>query len=135
MIYQAQLDLSTDSRQAINITELVNQKIKTSTIEYGLCHLFTPHTSAGLIIAPNQDDNVLLDLEDYLQKLVPDEANYRHHHYPADMAGHIRSLILGCEKTIPIKNKRLNLGTVQSIFFYEFTLKNDKRKINLTIYG
>ena len=132
---QHTLTIQTNNRKAIEITSQINALLTTQTITQGLCHLFVKHTSAGLMITANEDPNILLDIENYLQNIVPDKnKQYHHNNYPMDMPGHLRSLLLGVEKTIPMTDKQLNLGKLQGIFLYEFSQSNHARTIIVTIH-
>lgn len=134
---QTHLQLTTKTREPIDITNDINTLITQHKIDDGLCHLFLKHTSAGLMISASKDENVLLDIEDYLQYCVPDKKEtgvYRHENYPADMAGHLRSVLLGVEKTIPIANGKLNLGRLQAVYLYEFNQHPNKREIVISLF-
>ena len=102
----------------INITSDIDNKIKESGISSGLCHIFIPHTTAGVTINEGADPNVLRDLEYGLGRCVPYEGRY--HHMEGNSPAHIKSSIAGCDKTVFIDNGRLVLGTWQSIYFCEF---------------
>lgn len=134
MIYQHILNITTQGKQAIDITTKINQIIAKSEAKQGLCHLFLQHTSTALMIVPNADTDVLLDIESYLEKSIPEDANYRHHNYKGDMAGHLRTLLIGMEKTIPVTANKLNLGSLQGVFVYEFSQTSKQREVIITIY-
>ena len=81
-------------------------------IQIGLLHLFLQHTSAGLSINENADPDVPLDLEDALSSIAPESFPYRHTcEGPDDMPAHVKSSLLGCALSIPIREGQLQLGS------------------------
>ena len=79
----------------------------------GLVHLFLQHTSAALSLNENADPDVRNDLENFINKLIPENhPGYTHTlEGPEDMPAHIKSSVIGAELTLPISNYRINLGT------------------------
>jgi secondary thiamine-phosphate synthase enzyme len=113
------LDLSTSRRtQLVEITTQVAKAITESGVLSGICHLYVPHTTAGIVINENADPDVARDLEATLDRLAPRNAGYSHAEGNAD--SHVKSALVGVSESIPIENGRLALGTWQGIFFCEF---------------
>ncbi len=111
--------LPTHSRtEMINIDDLVKRAVRESKVETGICHIFVPHTTAGVTVNENADPNVIRDILMEIDKVIPFEDNYRH--AEGNAAAHIKSSLVGCAQTIPVQDGRLTLGTWQSIFFCEF---------------
>jgi secondary thiamine-phosphate synthase enzyme len=105
-------------------------------IRVGLLHVFLKHTSASLSINENADPDVLVDLDQVLDTLAPEDFPYRHTEEGADdMPGHVKSSLLGCSLTVPIHNGRLSLGTWQGICLCEHRQGAGPRRIVLTIQG
>ena len=105
--------------------------------EDGLCTLYIPHTSASLTIQENADPAVLRDLENWLNRLVPeDDPLYEHTaEGPDDMPAHIKTSLLGNSISIPIEDGKLALGTWQGIYLGEHRKLGGTRKIIVTING
>ena len=103
----------------------------------GLLNLFIKHTSAALSINENADPDVRDDMEYILDKLVPDiDPNYVHtDEGPDDASSHTKTSIIGPSLTIPITRGRLNLGTWQGIYLFEFREYKLARHIIATITG
>lgn len=102
----------------------------------GLLHVFIRHTSAGLSINENADPTVLADFNMMLDKLVPENAPYRHtDEGPDDMPAHIKAALMGSSVTIPVRNGKLDLGTWQGIYLCEFRNHGGERKLTLTVLG
>ncbi len=101
-----------------DITDEVQEVVDESGIKNGICYLYVPHTTAGIFINENADPDVKWDIEQTLEKLVPWQGGYRH--IEGNAAAHIKSVLVGTNTFVPIKDGRLMLGTWQGIFFAEF---------------
>jgi secondary thiamine-phosphate synthase enzyme len=128
------LIVTTNGRGAIEITQQVNEIVAEQS-DAQLCHVFVTHTSASLIITGNEDANLLLDIEDYFQTNIADaNPNYRHNNEgDFDMSGHIRSILTGESKTIPVVDDKLALGKYQGLFLYEHRSGENNRKLIITL--
>ena len=104
--------------ELVNITGEVEQAAKESRIQNGICVVYTPHTAAAITINENADPDVIADIIAKLNELVPENGGYSHSEGNSD--AHIKSSLLGCEKTLLIKQGKLLLGTWQGIYFCEF---------------
>ena len=135
MSHQQALLIKTHNRSATEITQLVNAIVTEFSQSHTLCHVFVTHTSASLMITGNEDADVLLDIEDYFQAQVTDaNPNYRHNNEgDFDMSGHIRSILTGESKTIPIIDCKLALGKFQGLFLYEHRAGENARKLIVTL--
>jgi secondary thiamine-phosphate synthase enzyme len=87
----------------------------------GMCTLFIRHTSASLIIQENYDPSARVDLETFLDRLVPDGASWMTHTLEGDddMPSHIKSVLTQVSVSIPILDGKLALGTWQGIYLWE----------------
>lgn len=104
--------------QLLDVTAGVAKMVQDSGVQSGVCYLYVPHTTAGIIINENDDPDVAADIESALARLVPKDAGYRHAEGNAD--AHIKSALVGTSATIFISNGQLELGRWQGIFFCEF---------------
>lgn len=104
--------------ELINIDDTVQRAVAESGVQTGLCHIFVPHTTAGVTINENADPDVIRDMLMEIDKIIPFEDGY--HHAEGNSAAHIKSSLVGCAQTVPLEEGRLALGTWQSIFFCEF---------------
>ncbi|HEX9654749.1 MAG TPA: secondary thiamine-phosphate synthase enzyme YjbQ, partial [bacterium] len=84
----------------------------------GVCHVYVPHTTAGVTINEGADPDVPRDMIMELNKIVPFEDGYRHGE--GNSAAHIKASLMGSSATVLIQNGKLLLGTWQAIFFCEF---------------
>lgn len=102
----------------IDITEEINEVIKESKINSGICYLYVPHTTAGITINEGADPSVKRDIITTLNRIIPFEGDYQH--VEGNSAAHIKSSIVGVSQSLIIENGRLLLGTWQSVYFCEF---------------
>jgi secondary thiamine-phosphate synthase enzyme len=107
---------SKERNEMIDITEEIKSIILESKVFSGICVLYTPHTTAGIIINENADPDVKNDLLNALEKMVPN-INFQHSEGNSD--SHLKSALVGKDKTLIIKNSELVLGTWDSIYFME----------------
>ncbi|MHB1013859.1 MAG: secondary thiamine-phosphate synthase enzyme YjbQ [Desulfurivibrionaceae bacterium] len=101
-----------------DITAQVQKVIAASTITDGVCHVYNPHTTAGLTINEGADPAVQTDLLAALRKIVPLDLPYQH--LEGNSRAHVMASLVGSSVTVFIENGRLQLGTWQKIFFCEF---------------
>ena len=107
-----------------------------SDIRVGLLSLFLQHTSASLSINENADSDVPRDLESSFSTLAPEDFPYRHTcEGPDDMPAHVKSSLLGCSLTIPVREGQLALGTWQGIYLCEHRDRGGRRKVVATVWG
>lgn len=113
------ITVKTGSRfEMIDITNQVRKILNERDIKSGICHVFTPHTTAAITINENADPNVPRDIIMELDKVIPLNDNYRH--IEGNSAAHIKSSLIGASEMVLIEDGKLVLGTWQSIFFCEF---------------
>ena len=109
---------TTRRTELVDITSEVEKLVAESGISSGVCHLYVPHTTAGITINENDDPDVARDIEATLDRLVPKDGSYKHWEGNAD--SHIKSTLTGVSRTLHIEDQRLVLGRWQAIFFCEF---------------
>jgi len=113
------INVNTSGRcEFVDITSQIGHIVAKSRVSSGICRVFIPHTTAGLVINENADSSVKEDIIRALGKLVPQKGDYGHSEGNSD--AHIKSSLLGNEKTLFIEGGRLKLGTWQGVFFCEF---------------
>ncbi len=137
MMKQVSIKVRTSGRGTYEVTGDVQQAVKESGIETGLCHVFIHHTSASLMLCENADPTVLSDLESFMSRLVPDgDALFRHTaEGPDDMPAHVRSVLTQTGLNLPVDRGRLDLGTWQGVFVWEHRLAPHTRRLTLTVHG
>jgi secondary thiamine-phosphate synthase enzyme len=104
--------------EMIDITDRVAEKVREAGMRAGLVMLFVPHTTAGITINEGADPHVASDILEALEKMVPQDAAYRHGE--GNSPAHVKSSLLGASAMIGISQGKLALGTWQSVFLCEF---------------
>lgn len=134
---QRKITLESHSRGVWKITSNVLQALpELQRIEIGQLNVFLQHTSASLTINENADADVPYDLDQVLDKIVPETFPYAHTcEGPDDMPAHVKSSLFGPSLTIPVGNGRLLLGTWQGIFLCEHRRRSHRRTLVLTLFG
>ena len=126
--------ISVNSRsrtELIDITGQVQEAVKKSGLKDGVCHLFVPHTTAGITINEGADPSVKRDILTSLNRLVPFDGDYQH--AEGNSAAHIKTTMVGTSAVCLIEDSQLVLGTWQSIFFCEFDGPRTRRVYIATI--
>jgi secondary thiamine-phosphate synthase enzyme len=95
-----------------------DNKESSSAATNGLCLIYTPHTTAGIIINENADSDVVLDIQNFLKTIVPVGTKFNHIEGNSD--AHIKSSIIGNSRIVPVLNGKLLLGRWEGIFLCEF---------------
>jgi secondary thiamine-phosphate synthase enzyme len=102
----------------IDITRSVQEAVKKTGVEDGICIIFIPHTTAAVTINENADPSVVQDIISELNKIVPFKDQYRH--MEGNSPAHIKGSLIGSSEIVFVESGNLVLGTWQGIFFCEF---------------
>lgn len=117
MVYE--LEIRTSAHAALeDITARIAQVVRESGASSGVCHVYVPHTTAGITINEHADPSVAQDLLMELDKRIPWRDGYSH--YEGNSAAHIKASLLGSNVTVFIEKGQLLLGTWQGIYLAEF---------------
>ncbi len=113
------------------LTQEVAAAVCETSVQEGLCTLFIQHTSASLVIQENADPSAKRDLEEWLNRLVPEKDSLYTHTLEGadDMPAHIKSALTATSLSIPIVNGRLTLGSWQGIYLWEHRHQGGRRKL------
>jgi secondary thiamine-phosphate synthase enzyme len=132
-----QFTVSSSGKGTYEITDKIESSVGESRIQNGTVTIFVQHTSCSLIVMENADPTARRDLEEFFDRLVPENADYFEHDSEGadDMPSHIRTVLTRSSETIPIVNGRMQLGTWQGIFLFEHRQAPHRRKIAVTIVG
>jgi secondary thiamine-phosphate synthase enzyme len=104
--------------QLVDVTEQVERAVAAAGVVSGVCHLYVPHTTAGVMINEHFDPDVATDLEGVLERLVPRSGPYRHSEGNSD--SHAKAVLTGTSQMIFVEQGKLVLGQWQGVFFCEF---------------
>ena len=133
-VFNDSFTVSTNKRcELIDITDKIHDITDKAGISQGAVTVYCPHTTAAITINENADPDVVHDILLMLSEIVPhNHSGYRHSEGNSD--AHVKSSIIGCSKTIPINNSRMQLGTWQAVFFCEFDGPR-RRTVHVQIIG
>jgi secondary thiamine-phosphate synthase enzyme len=131
------LEVRTSGKGLYNISRQVESWVNGHKLTTGLLTVFLQHTSASLTVQENADPDVVYDLADFFEKLVPDNPRlYRHTiEGPDDMPAHIRAALTMTQLSIPLVNGELALGTWQGIYVFEHRAAAHRRSVVLHLAG
>lgn len=111
--------VKTDRRtQLVDVTGLLERVVEKAGVASGVCYVYVPHTTAGVIINEHFDPDVATDLEGVLDRLVPKSGPYRHSEGNSD--SHAKAALVGTSQMIFVEDGKLALGRWQGVFFCEF---------------
>lgn len=116
-----QLSIAVQGQGLYSITGQIAPLVSRCENPEGLCTLFIRHTSASLLIQENYDDSARVDLENWLNRLVPERDSIYTHTLEGDddMPSHIKSALTATQVSIPFEQGELMLGTWQGIYLWE----------------
>ena len=135
--YTKQINVNTQGRKLYDIIPQVLDWANQLGFDTGLLTLYIQHTSASLLINENYDADVLVDMEAFFKRLVPDGDDLFIHTVegPDDMPAHVRSALTQTSLSIPILHGKLALGQWQGIFLFEHRHMPANRRIILHALG
>lgn len=127
--YREELHFHLPSRRGIvNITDKVQSAVDKSGIREGMVLVNAMNITASVFI--NDDESGLHhDYEKWLEKLAPEKpySQYRHNGFEDNADAHLKRTIMGRESVVAVTEGRLDFGTWEQIFYFEFDGKRDKR--------
>ena len=132
-----QFEVRTRGKGTYEVTAEVASLVARSGISDGTATVFVQHTSASLVIMENADPSARRDLEEYFERLVPEDTPYFIHTMegPDDMPSHIRMALTRTSEVIPIVRGHLALGTWQGIFLFEHRRAPHTRRLVVSVLG
>ena len=135
--YEHRLIVPTCGKGLYPFTRQVSAWVQSTRVQTGILAVFIQHTSASLVIQENADPDVVLDLRDFFEHLVPeDDARYRHTTEGLDdMPAHIRTALTQTSLSIPVSQGRMALGMWQGLYVFEHRAAGDQRSVVLHLIG
>jgi len=134
-IHTHKLQVQTRGKGLYEITAPIADWLREKAAGTGLLTVFVQHTSASLIIQENADPDVVLDLNTFFSRLVPEDSKlYRHNDEgPDDMPAHIRAALTLTQVSIPVERGRMLLGTWQGVYVFEHRAAPHRRSVVLQL--
>lgn len=124
------LTFQTQQRRAyLNITDEVATALRESGVQEGFALVSAMHITASVYVN-DAEDGLIADIDEWLERLAPMRADYRHHQTGEDNGdAHLKNLLLHHQVLVPITKGTLDLGTWQQIYYAEFDGQRRKRVI------
>jgi secondary thiamine-phosphate synthase enzyme len=136
-LYHDQLEVHTHGKGLYEISNDLTSKIDNRQVQNGTVTVFVQHTSCSIVIMENADPTARHDLEEFFERLVPEDARYFTHDAEGsdDMPSHIRMVLTRTSETVPIVGGKMHLGTWQGIFLFEHRRAPHRRRVFITTIG
>ena len=137
MISQKHLIVQTARQGLLEITNDLSNILDQSNLQQGLMYIFCRHTSCSLMLMENADPSAQIDLEAFIQRLIPENDPHYTHTLEGsdDMPSHIKMALTRSSETIPFQNKQLLLGTWQGVFLWEHRTAPHSRHLIISLHG
>ncbi|MFQ6051917.1 MAG: secondary thiamine-phosphate synthase enzyme YjbQ [Candidatus Hydrothermarchaeota archaeon] len=114
----------------IDLTSKIGEIVRESKVKNGIVHIFAPHATAVFVLT-ELESRLKDDIKNFLEALVP-EGRWKH---TGNAHSHLRSMLLAPDKTLPVRNGKIVIGTWQSLFFIEADTHGRSRRIEVTVMG
>ncbi len=125
------ITISTQGKGLYPFTNQVKNLIHEWGVEHGMCYLYVPHTSASLVINESYDPTAKIDLEEFMERLVPENQIWFRHTLEGsdDSPSHMRAMLTHTSLSIPVDNHSLSIGTWQGLYLFEHRSRPHTRKV------
>jgi secondary thiamine-phosphate synthase enzyme len=134
-LYTSTIEVETRrARELVDITAAARAEVRKSGIADGLCALYAHGATAALMVQENDDPNLVLDVLDCMDGLIP-AGRWRHDRIDDNGAAHIQAGIVGPSEAIPVRGGDLALSTWQNVFLCDFDGPRRVRRVLVTITG
>jgi secondary thiamine-phosphate synthase enzyme len=131
-VFNASFSFSTKGEiEFVDLTDKVLEATSKSGVRNGLVHVFAPHAT-GIVILTENEPSLLGDIKDWLREIIPKNKAYKH---PSNAYAHLRSVLLPPDRTLPVVDGTVELGTWQSILFVETDVHARKRTVIIQVLG
>ena len=132
-----ELIVKTKGQGLYDFTKETIDWVKKQKIHSGILNLNILHTSASLTIQENADPDVLYDIKNFFNKLIPMNNDFYKHTTEGidDMPAHLKTMLTHTQLTLSVKNKKPILGTWQGLYLFEHRLENQNRTISHHLMG
>ncbi|HEV8229681.1 MAG TPA: secondary thiamine-phosphate synthase enzyme YjbQ [Candidatus Limnocylindria bacterium] len=132
-VHHEKLAIATEKKETtVDVTPRVRAAVTRSKVREGICVVSAAHTTAGLFVNENADNDVRRDLLHRLSKIIPNDDDYRH--AEGNSPAHIKATLVGNAVTLSVHEGELALGTWQGIYFAEFDGPRE-RSATVTVIG
>ena len=135
--YKDTIQIRTQGKGLYPFTPRIQEIVGLSGISEGMCYLYIQHTSASLAVSESYDPSAKIDLETFMEKLVPEGQSWFRHTLegPDDSTSHMRALLTLTSLSIPIDGHQLSLGTWQGVYLFEHRTRSHQRHVLVRCLG
>lgn len=135
--HREELWFNTPNRRAyLDITDRVEQAVRESGVQNGLCLVNAMHITASVYIN-DAESGLIEDYDRWLEELAPfnaasdpDDGGYLHNRTGEDNAdAHLKRQIMGREVVVAITDGQLDFGPWERIHYAEFDGRRRKRAL------
>ena len=135
--YKDTLEVPTRGKGLYPFTDQVNERLRRWGVREGMCYLYLQHTSASLVISESYDPTARLDMETFMEKLVPEAQPWMRHTLEGadDSSSHLRAMLTLTSASIPIDEGALCLGTWQGVYLFEHRARAHRRRVLIRCLG
>ena len=131
------IQIKTQGKGLYPFTPRIQEIVRQSGIYEGMCYLYIQHTSSSLAVSESYDPSAKIDLETFMEKLIPEGQSWVRHTLegPDDSTSHMRALLTLTSLSIPIDDHQLSLGTWQGVYLFEHRTRNHQRRVLVRCMG
>jgi secondary thiamine-phosphate synthase enzyme len=131
------LEVPTRGKGLYPFTDQVNERLRQWGVKEGMCYLYLQHTSASLVISESYDPTARLDMETFMEKLIPEAQPWMRHTLEGadDSSSHLRALLTLTSASIPVDEGALNMGTWQGVYLFEHRARAHRRRVLMRCLG
>ncbi len=127
---------TTTRQELVNLLEEIQSVVTDSGVQEGLCYVYCPHTTAGLVVNSYLDPNTPRDISFEIDRLVPTRVDFFHtFDTPSDAAAHVKSSLVGIDQVFFVQQGSMQLGHSQGILFAEFDGPRDRYVLVKVVAG
>jgi len=129
--FKDNIELRTGGKGLYPFTQEIEKRVAGWRIQEGICHLYIQHTSASLVVSESYDPSAKIDMEVFMERLVPENQSWFRHTLEGsdDSPSHMRAMLTLTSLSIPIDAGRLNLGTWQGVYLFEHRARGHRRRV------
>ena len=125
------IEISTRGKGLYPFTPAVDALIQKWEANEGMCFLYLAHTSASFVISESFDPSAKLDMEEFMERLVPENQSWFRHTMEGsdDSPSHMRAMLTSTSLSIPVDHGKLSIGTWQGLYLFEHRSRSHRRKV------
>ncbi|MDD3150118.1 MAG: secondary thiamine-phosphate synthase enzyme YjbQ [Candidatus Gastranaerophilales bacterium] len=110
--------ITTKTNELTEVTSNIQKLIDEQKINNGICVVFCPHTTAGIIVNEAYDADVKDDIIFSMEKISPSYPDFKH--LEGNSSAHVKASLIGNSSNLIVENGKIQLGRWQGIYFAEF---------------